>query len=96
MPPGNLNFVVLENGDDAGRCCWGEIFELGRRFDWESARISTLFDILIDDANLVTRVETYRDESGELRLARTFKPDGEVVGELLRRYTIQWGLPRGF
>jgi hypothetical protein len=73
-----------------------EIFDLGRQFGWHDAQISTLFDILIDDANLVTRVERIQDDGGCWRWVRTFKPDGEVVSELVRRYTVQWGLPRGF
>jgi hypothetical protein len=72
-----------------------EIFELGRRFGWEPARISTLFDILIDDAKLITRVQRTLDEAGRGRWTRTFKPDGEVVSDLVRRYTAQWGLPHG-
>jgi hypothetical protein len=73
-----------------------EIFALGKRFGWEPARISTLFDILIDDAKLVTRVERTRDEHGQERWTRTFRPDGEVISDLVRRYTAQWGLPHGF
>ncbi len=81
-----------------------EVFDLAKRLDWGSrnqqewlpAAISTLFDILIDDAKLVTRVEYFPDEAGRLRWTRTFKPDGEVVSELVRDYNAQWGLPRGF
>lgn len=73
-----------------------EIFQLGRRLGWNESRISALFDILIDDANLVTRVERTRDDEGVYRWTRTFRPDGEVVSELVRHYTAQWGLPRGF
>lgn len=73
-----------------------EIFNLGRRLGWEDIMISALFDILIDEANLVTHVQNVEDENGEQRLARTFEPDGEIVSELIRRYTNQWGLPHGF
>lgn len=70
-----------------------EIFELGQLFRWEPARISALIDILIDDADLVTRVESHQDQAGFWRIARTFKPDGEVVSELIRRYTLLHGFP---
>jgi hypothetical protein len=81
-----------------------EVFDLAKRLDWDlrgraewlPAAISTLFDILIDDAKLVTRVEAFPDESGNQRWTRTFKPDGEIVSDLVRDYTAQWGLPRGF
>lgn len=84
------------------RCTKGlrasQIFRLGtEKFGWEPPRISTLFDILIDDAKLVTRVErTLDEETNRERWTRTFEPDGEVVSDLVRRYTAQWGLPRGF
>jgi hypothetical protein len=68
-----------------------EIFLIGKHQGWEDQRISTLFDLLIDDASLVTRVEEMQDEAGLVRLTRTFKPDGEVVSDLLRSYTRQWG-----
>lgn len=70
-----------------------EIFSLGTTLGFEAARISTLFDILIDDANLVTRVEVRPDDAGVRRIWRTFKPDGEVVSDLLRRFSRQWGVP---
>lgn len=75
-----------------------QIFRLGTdKFGWEPPRISALFDILIDDAKLVTRVErTLDEETNRERWTRTFEPDGEVVSDLVRRYTAQWGLPRGF
>jgi hypothetical protein len=81
-----------------------EVFDLAKRLSWNlnghpewlPAAISTLFDILIDDAKLVTRVEKFMDEGGRERWTRTFKPDGEVVSDLVRDYTAQWGLPRGF
>jgi hypothetical protein len=83
-------------GQEAEGLRASEIFALGRQFGWEPARISTLFDILIDDAKIVTRVQRTMDENGWQRWTRTFKPDGEVVSDLLRRYTAQWGLPHGF
>jgi hypothetical protein len=90
--------LSAEAATEQGRCGLraNEIFLLGRRFGWEAAQISTLFDILIDDAKLVTRVERTLDEKGKERWTRTFKPDGEVVSDLVRRYTAQWGLPGGF
>ncbi len=73
-----------------------EIFDIGtKEFHWDPVCVSTLFDILIDDANLVTRVEKTLDVGGTWRWTRTFKPDGEVVTDLLRRFTRQWGLPHG-
>jgi hypothetical protein len=55
-----------------------------------------LFDLLIDDGSIVTRVEEVVDEDGVTRLVRTFKPDGEAVSDLVRHLTVQWGLPSGF
>jgi len=73
-----------------------EIFGLGHRLGFKRPYVSALFDILIDEGSIVTRVEEVRDENGVARLVRTFKPDGEVVSELVRHFTIQWGLPSGF
>lgn len=73
-----------------------EIFEIGKKFGWEDIRISTLFDILIDEAYLEPHVQTIKDRDGKHRMIRTFEPDGEMVSELVRRYTTQWGLPYGF
>jgi hypothetical protein len=73
-----------------------EIFDLGRKLGWEDIRISTLFDILIDEAYLVTHVELRTDETDKQFWVRTFEPDGEMVSELVRRFTTQWALPRGF
>ncbi len=72
-----------------------EVFAIGRRFGWEDVKTSTLFDILIDQADLVTHAEKVCDE-GKRIFARTFEPDGEIVSELIRRFTTQWGLPQGF
>ena len=72
---------------------FNEVLKLGERLGSRRAHISALFDILIDEANLVTRVEPCVEEDGQTRLARTFKPDGEVVTELVRHLTVQWGLP---
>jgi len=69
-----------------------EIFRVVRSRGWQDAKISTLFDVLIDDAHLVTHVEPVLSEHGEL-LARTFEPDGEYTSGLVRRLTTQWGLP---
>jgi len=73
-----------------------EVFELGRRLGFEPSYVSALFDLLIDDGSIVTRVEEFTDPDGIARLVRTFKPDGEAVSELVRHFTIQWGLPSGF
>lgn len=73
-----------------------EIFELGARLNLEDVQISALFDILIDEAFLVTHVQTINDDDGVCRMARTFEPDGEIVSEMIRKYTDQWGLPYGF
>jgi hypothetical protein len=73
-----------------------EIFELGTRLNLENVRTSALFDILIDEAFLVTHVQTINDDDGVCRIARTFEPDGEIVSEMIRKYTDQWGLPYGF
>ncbi|MFH1009456.1 MAG: hypothetical protein V1800_18420 [Candidatus Latescibacterota bacterium] len=73
-----------------------EIFRLGERLGWEPIRISCLFDILIDEADLVTHVEKIVDNNGQAHWVRTFEPDGEIVSDLARRLTRQWGLPIGF
>lgn len=73
-----------------------EILNLGRRMRWASAKTSTLCDILIDQAALSTEIQKLEDENGVCRMTRTFAPAGEVISELVRRYTTQWGLPHGF
>ena len=35
------------------------------------------------------------DEDGVMRIIRTFAPAGEIISDLVRRYTTQWGLPHG-
>jgi len=74
----------------------GEIFDLGTRLGWENVRTSALFDILIDEAYLVTHVQLVKDDDGTQKVARTFEPDGEIVSEMTRQYIDQWGLPYGF
>jgi hypothetical protein len=71
----------------------GEVFDIGNRQRWEKVLSSTLFDVLIDEATLVTHVQTISNSHGEKTVERTFEPDGEVVSEAVRRYTMQWGLP---
>lgn len=73
-----------------------EILQLGERLGWEPIRISCLFDVLIDEADLVTHVEKIVKDDGRIRWIRTFEPDGEIVSDLTRRLTKQWGLPQGF
>jgi len=70
-----------------------EIFAIGQRFGWEQAITSTLFDVLIDQATLVTHVQTLSDTRNQKTVERTFEPDGEIVSGIVRRYTAQWGLP---
>jgi len=86
--------------DSSGRCLkhpFGlrarEIFAIGRRLRLEDAVISALFDILIDEANIVTHSGEVEEGNNISRIARTFEPDGEVVSEAVRRYSRQWGLP---
>ncbi len=73
-----------------------DIFDIGARLNLEEVVISALCDILIDQANLLTHCETDDMDCGRKRVLRTFEPDGEVVSELVRRYTTQWGLPNGW
>jgi hypothetical protein len=70
-----------------------EIFEIGNSMGWDRMITSTLFDILIDEATLVTHVQDIRDQDGQKYDERTFEPDGEIVSESIRRFTTQWGLP---
>jgi len=70
-----------------------EIFRIGNRFGWEKVVTSTLFDLLIDEAALVTHVQTVEHADGHKTVERTFEPDGEIVSEAVRRYSSQWGLP---
>jgi len=72
-----------------------EILEIGTRLAWDKAKTSALCDILIDQAALSTDISRILDENGMTRLVRTFAPAGEVVSEMVRRYTTQWGLPHG-
>ena len=73
-----------------------EIFAIGvQQFGWSEVEISTLFDVLIDDGYLVTEVATLTDDAGDEWLARVFFPDGEAVSELVRRFSLQRGLPDG-
>jgi len=73
-----------------------EIFALGDRLNFDRPYVSALFDILIDDGSIVTRVEELVEDDGLTRLERTFKPDGEAVSDLVRHFIVQWGLPSGF
>lgn len=70
-----------------------EIFEIGKRFGWDRPRTSALCDILIDQAAVSTDVIAIEDPAGIARMVRTFAPAGEVVSEMVRRYSTQWGLP---
>lgn len=73
-----------------------EIFDVGATFGWAKAKTSTICDILIDQAALSPDICSVEDEFGRLFTARTFSPAGEVVSEMVRRYTTQLGLPHGF
>jgi len=74
-----------------------QIFSLAKeRLSWEDLRTSVLFDFMIDEAYLVPDVEPRLDEHGFKRMVRTFEPDGEVINEWIRNYTIQWSMPNGF
>ena len=73
-----------------------EVFHLGDRFGWQRPYTSSLFDTLIDDGHLVTHAGQKVDEQGQQYWERVFEPDGEMVSELVRTYTIQRGLPNGF
>jgi hypothetical protein len=73
----------------------GEIYGLGEDLNWTDDRITTLFDILIDEATLSTDIAPFYCPDGVTRIVRTFSPAGEIVSELVRRYTTQWGLPHG-
>ncbi|HKR58258.1 MAG TPA: phosphoribosyltransferase [Pyrinomonadaceae bacterium] len=70
-----------------------EIFNLGKNAGWTDECISTLFDILIDEATLSTDIKESPGADGIKRIVRMFSPAGEVVSDLVRRYTTQWGLP---
>jgi hypothetical protein len=70
-----------------------QVFCVGRKAGWTDDRISTLFDLLIDEATLSTDIAEFECDDGIGRIMRTFSPSGEVVSDLVRHYTTQWGLP---
>jgi hypothetical protein len=73
-----------------------EIFDLGSKIGLHDSCItSSLFDILIDEAYLVTHAESMICNDGIKRWCRTFEPDGEMISDYVRKYTAQWGLPYG-
>ncbi|MEM7359509.1 MAG: phosphoribosyltransferase [Pseudomonadota bacterium] len=69
-----------------------EVFNIGSRLDLPDAEVSALFDILIDNAALVTKIDTVRTRDG-IRCVRTFKPDGEIMTTVMNMYTRRHGLP---
>jgi hypothetical protein len=74
-----------------------EIFCLGDRLEFKPAYISSLFDLLIDNGHLVTHIARRPHATEPIEVwTRVFEPDGEMVSELVRLYTTQRGLPRGF
>ena len=70
-----------------------EIVKLGASQGWTPSKISALMDILIDQAYLLTRVE--QQLLNTKRLVRTFKPDGELVSDRVRKLISERGLPLG-
>ena len=76
-----------------------EIFDIGRALGIkDEEKISAAFDILIDNAFLVTHVQEKEllIDSEEKFYVRTFEPDGEVISNKIRRFTSQFGLPLGY
>lgn len=73
-----------------------EIFRLGKSMGLPDQVTSILFDILIDNAYLVTHVQILQDDKGVTRAVRTFEPDGEVVSDRIRKYSLMWGLSNEF
>jgi len=62
-----------------------DIFNLAKRINIKNPQvISALFDILIDEALLVTHIEE-KEIEGKLYKVRTFEPDGEIVSDVIRR-----------
>ena len=88
-----LDLRDLESGSSRSGLLPGQIFALGRRLGWPDIKISALFDVLIDDAKVSPKVDEFGTD-GEI-LARTYNIDGEMVSDLVRRFTRMWGLPRG-
>ena len=71
-----------------------DIFHLGTQMGWNEIKISVLFDVLIDDAAVVTHVQkVYDPEKKSFYWTRTFEPDGELVSDYIRNVTRQRGLP---
>jgi hypothetical protein len=73
-----------------------EIFNIGKELELDDVVISALFDILIDEAFIVTHASKAEVFQNIMRVVRSFEPDGEVVSEHVRRYTMQWGMPNGY
>lgn len=73
-----------------------EIFNIGRELEIDDVVISALFDILIDEAFIVTHASTTELFENIVHVVRSFEPDGEVVSEHVRQYTTQWGMPNGY
>lgn len=74
-----------------------DVFRLGERLGFKPWYTSSLFDLLIDNGHLVTHIAPRRrDTDRKLMWTRVFEPDGEMVSDLVRIYTSQHGLPRGF
>jgi hypothetical protein len=71
-----------------------DVMSVGSSLGFTDAQTSALMDMLIDEANVVTRVEPLTDQAGRTYLQRTFMPDGEIVSDLVRRFNRQRGLPQ--
>jgi hypothetical protein len=70
-----------------------DIFALGRRLGLTHIEVSALFDVLIDRADLVTRVGEVVLDDGSRYLSRWYEPDGEVVSAAVRRISVAKGIP---
>jgi len=78
-----------------------EIFRLGDRLKFERWYTSSLFDLLIDAGHLVTHVGRRKlvddkNDAPHEEWVRVFLPDGEMVSDLVRTYSLQRGMPSGF
>lgn len=74
-----------------------EIYDISKRLGFkEEERISALFDILIDRADLIPHTQYRTLKNNTTEYFRTFEPDGEIVSNKIRRLTAERGLPCEF